>query len=210
MLEVERLKKTYGGRTILDIAQLQFDTGVYWIKGANGSGKTTFFKCLCGIAGFEGDCRIDGASLKKEPLTYRRLISYAEAEPQFPDFLTLNDLLRFVGKARNAGDQQRKELTDTLGLERFMTQPSRTWSSGMLKKAALALAFLGSPKTICLDEPFTTIDNPSLRRFMELVMKYHDQFGTAFLISSHVENADTWQKYDAVYEIEETNLVRKE
>lgn len=207
MLEITRLRKTYSERTVLDIPHLVFEKGAYAIKGSNGSGKTTFFKCICGIAGFEGDCLIEGVSMKKEPVAYRRLISLAEAEPQFPRFLTLNDLLRFVGKARRAGDLQIEELKEAFDLESFMTQPVRTWSSGMLKKAALALAFMGNPKIICLDEPFTTIDRPSLRNFIELAAKYRRQYGTAFLISSHVKDAHTWRDYDAVYEIVNANLV---
>jgi ABC-2 type transport system ATP-binding protein len=59
------------------------------------------------------------------------------------------------------------------------------WSSGMTKKLALLLAFLGRPAWILLDEPLITLDEAGLAGLLDLIREYHQQSGTGFLVSSH-------------------------
>jgi ABC-2 type transport system ATP-binding protein len=84
MIQLTDLKKKFGNQPVLDIPSFSLDKGIYWIRGLNGSGKTTFLKILSGIVPFQGDVSLDGTSLRKKPVAYRRLISFAEAEPLYP------------------------------------------------------------------------------------------------------------------------------
>ena len=207
MLLISDFRKAYGEKLVLEVSRIQFDPGLYWIKGPNGSGKSTFFKSICGIIPFEGDCKLDGVSLNKHPVAYRRKISYCEAEPVYPEFLTLNDLMHFTGKAKKAPAGRADELVTELGLGDFIHQPVRTYSSGMLKKSGLALALLGASDVVCLDEPFITIDRQSLEHVVRLIRRYHDRNGMTFLISSHVKDPDARIPYTKLFKIKERSIL---
>ena len=69
-------------------------------------------------------------------------------------------------------------------MRHFYEHPCGTYSSGMLKKLSLALAFLGEPKVIMLDEPLITIDDRAVECMYDLIRQYHAQ-GVTFLLSSH-------------------------
>src|SRR5204863_4122304 len=98
MLTIRNFSKSYNGTLVLTIKELKFDSGVYWIKGENGSGKSTFFKSIAGLLPHEGEICYENLSLKNNPVEYRKLINYSEAEPVYPGFLTAKDLVRFIGK----------------------------------------------------------------------------------------------------------------
>ncbi len=169
---------------VIQVPDLVLSEGIHWFKGANGSGKTTFFRTLAGMLPFEGEIQLGEWDIRKQPIEYRLHINYGEAEPDYPEFLTANDLIQFVATAKRASKSQVDSLIETLGIEPFLYQPTGTYSSGMLKKTSLALAFLGNPKVIILDEPLITIDDATVQRVYELVRDYHAK-GVTFLLSSH-------------------------
>ncbi|MFN8347167.1 MAG: ABC transporter ATP-binding protein [Spirosomataceae bacterium] len=184
MIRIKNLKKSYGGHLVIQVPDLVLSEGIYWFKGANGSGKTTFFRTLAGMLPFEGEIRLQDWDIRQQPVAYRLHINYGEAEPDYPEFLTAHDLIRFVATAKRASDTQVERLIALLGISPFLYQPSGTYSSGMLKKTSLALAFLGNPKVIILDEPLITIDDATVEQVYELVRDYHAK-GVTFLLSSH-------------------------
>jgi ABC-2 type transport system ATP-binding protein len=184
MLQIKNLQKSYGGHLVIQVPDLVLSAGIHWFKGANGSGKTTFFRTLAGMLPFEGEIQLGEWDIRKQPIEYRLHINYGEAEPDYPEFLTANDLIQFIATAKRASETQVDHLIETLGIEPFLYQPTGTYSSGMLKKTSLALAFLGNPKVIILDEPLITIDDATVQRVYELVRDYHAK-GVTFLLSSH-------------------------
>lgn len=182
MLEIRNFSKNYGDQTILIVESLTLEPGVHLIKGDNGSGKTTFFKCLAGILPFDGHASIDNVSLHNNSIAYRYLVNFAEAEPRYPGFLTSKDLIRFIGKTKQATRTQQDRYACDLGVDSFLEKACDTYSSGMMKKLSLALAFLGDPKMIILDEPLITLDGPTRARLFELI---RGKKNTIFLLSSH-------------------------
>lgn len=102
MLHIKHFHKAYPTGFELNINNLEFSSGIHLIKGENGAGKSTLFKAIAGIHPFEGEIALNGVSLSKEPLRYRMLVNYAEAEPQFPEFLSLDELILLVAQAKKA------------------------------------------------------------------------------------------------------------
>lgn len=186
MLRFINFEKTYHHIPVLKIDDLSIKHGVYWLKGANGTGKSTLLKSIAGILHFEGDIFLNGKiSLKKDSLTYRRLINFGEAEPVFPEFLSGRDMIKMFVGAKGSGKGHRDDYIEDMQMQSYIDQPLGTYSSGMLKKLSLVLAFTGNPEWILLDEPLITIDVASLDVLYGWILKKHEQDGTSFILASH-------------------------
>ena len=181
---------------ILEIPDLCLETGLYWLQGPNGSGKTTLLRILAGIIPFDGDVFLKGpnqvspVSLRQSPTPYRRLIAWADAEPQYPGFLTGRELLDFYRKILHPEAAQVKRLIEAFGVGAWFDTRTAAWSSGMTKKLSLLLAFLGTPALILLDEPMTTLDESGRTALGEFITNYQRELGASFMISSH-QNIDS-------------------
>jgi len=185
MLRFTNFKKSYGNYPALTIADFTIAEGIYWIKGVNGSGKSTLLKSIAGILAFDGDILLDEISIKKQPVDYRKLVNFAEAESLFPEFLTGRELINLFAAAKNAPAGQEQVYLDSMGMNGYVDKPVGTYSSGMLKKLSLLLAFLGKPKLIMLDEPLITIDTAALEVLYQWISNHRREHCTSFLLSSH-------------------------
>ena len=185
MLEFIHAQKFYGDRKILDIPSLHLEKGIYWLQGANGSGKTTLLRMIGGLLPFEGDIQVDAISQHRRPVAYRRSVSWADAEPLYPAFISGEELVNFYRDIRSAPAEQTDRLIAWWGMQAFLPTRIGAWSSGMIKKLSLLLAFIGSPRLILLDEPMITLDQAGIPLLYELIRESHRQQGTSFLISSH-------------------------
>ncbi len=186
MLEIANIKKEYSGQLILSIPHLKFTDGIYWIKGGNGSGKTTLLKIMAGLLPFEGTILLNTSTdIKKNPIDYRKYVNYAEAEPLFPSFLTGYDLIHLFEKTKSASSVDVKNLVDVFNIQSFLSNPIGTYSSGMVKKLSLVLAFIGEPKLILLDEPLVTLEDHSIPILLKLINSYQSEKKVSFLITSH-------------------------
>ena len=204
MLSIRSFTKSYHRETILSIDLLDLDAGIHFVKGENGSGKTTLFKCLAGIAPCQGEISTGDIHLRKDPVAYKYRINFAEAEPLYPGYLMANDLMHFVGKTKRASDDQIRFYRQHLDMDWFFNKSCSTYSSGMLKKLSLALAFLGEPKAIILDEPFITLDEKSRNKLFEIITKKKE---TIFLLSSHQTIEASALPISHDYRIENRTLV---
>jgi ABC-2 type transport system ATP-binding protein len=185
MLQFDQVSKTYHHQPVLEISHLQMERNIYWLQGKNGSGKTTFLSMIGGLIPFKGHISVDGINLHEQPLHYRRLVHFAEAEPLYPDFLTGFDLINFYQEVRKAAVVQTDMLINFFKMHSFLKQPIGTYSSGMVKKLSLLLAFIGKPSLVLLDEPLATLDEASVHTLPELISAYHKEFRTCFIFSSH-------------------------
>jgi ABC-2 type transport system ATP-binding protein len=185
MLQFENVYKSYNQQPVLEIDNLTLDRKVYWLQGTNGSGKTTLLRILAGQIPFSGDVLLEGISLRQNPLSYRRLVSFAEAEPMYPDFITGLELVRFYQEIRQSTTTQTDMLINLFRMHRFLSKPVGTYSSGMVKKLSLLLAFIGKASLILLDEPLATLDEGSIHILPDLISAYYKEFKTCFIFSSH-------------------------
>lgn len=141
-------------------------------------------KIMAGIHPFEGTVVLNGIDLVKNPIAYRQQVSFAEAEPIFPGFVTGWDLIRFVQNTRKEKEESLLALVDYFGVRSFLDYTVGTYSSGMIKKLSLLLAFIGNTKLILLDEPLITLEDIFLPLLFSLI-KLRQKQGTSFLLSSH-------------------------
>lgn len=206
MYTLRNFSKSYSGHFIIKVDQLNFSPGLYWIKGENGSGKTTLFKALAGLHPFDGEISFDdGISLRSHPVAYRKLVNYSEAEPLYPGFLTGKDLIHFVGNAKGMRKEQ-FHLIRQLGLDTYYENPCETYSSGMLKKLSVCLAFLGNPRVIILDEPLITLDEMARRTLAGTVGTFLEKKDSIVIISSHQPLDDTLH-VNGSFEIKDKSLI---
>lgn len=186
MLRLRQYKKAYGPEPVLEIKDLELAAGVYWLKGENGAGKTTLLKSIAGLIPFEGEIDVAGFSLRRQRRLYTKAVSFAEAEPVFPAFLSANELVQFYLQTKGGDAIQTAQMARAFHLDSYLSNQVGTYSSGMLKKLSLILAFTGTPKLILLDEPFVTLDVEAVAFLREMISGSSHQ-GVSFLISSHQE-----------------------
>lgn len=206
-LTLNNISKKYGSHTVLEFDEWKIDSGIYWLKGGNGTGKTTLFRIISGEIAFGGTVLLDEINLKKQPTNFRSKISYAEAEPQYPQFITGKELLDFYKDVRKASQIDIDLLTDLFEMTAFLNQKVGGYSSGMLKKLSIICAFIGDVELYILDEPLITIDAASADKLYQLILE-KSKHGKSFLLSSHQEIDKDKLTIKEVFAIENKKVVK--
>ncbi len=164
-LHIEALSYAYSNsRRVVDLWSQALAPGLVWLRGPNGSGKSTRLKLLAGMLQPQyGSARLAGVDLLREPLDYRRCVSFVGAEP--PPFEHLSPAERFDFLSRLYPQADRASWhahVAGFGLTPFLNQPLRTLSTGTQHKAALAAALALHTPLLLLDEPLNALDAASL------------------------------------------------
>lgn len=184
MLSIRNFKKRYPASEmpVLELPSLSLAPGIYWIKGENGSGKTSLIKSIGGLVPFEGSIEVTGLDIRLQRMAYCKAVNYAAAEPQYPGFLTGTELLDFYHAAK--GGNLPLQLMEALGTAHFVNSKTAVYSSGMMKKLSLALAFTGDPALVLLDEPFIALDIAAVEVLQKAIAAFGEK-GFSFIITSH-------------------------
>jgi len=160
LLSTTSLSFAYEQRRVVDLWSQDFGPGLCWLRGPNGTGKSTRLKLLAGALQPQwGTARIAGVDLVQQPLAYRREICFVAAEP--PPFEHLSPGERFGFLARlypNADASAWQRHVQGFGLQPFLDQPLRALSTGTQHKAALAAALALGTRVVLLDEPLIALD----------------------------------------------------
>lgn len=164
---------------------------VFGILGPNGSGKSTLIRLLATLLlPDDGDIRIFGFDVVRQPMQVQRLINRVSVEASF--FKKLSPMENLVYGARlygMSGAETRRqviEILTRLGLEeRAIHKPMEEMSRGMQQKVAIARALLSRPRLLLLDEPTTGLDPRSKREVQDVVRELRDQHGTTILLTTH-------------------------
>ena len=212
MLQIDHLTKTYGDKRAVDDLSLSIAPGeICGFIGHNGAGKTTTLKAVAGILAFDsGEIRVDGVSLKNDPLAVKRKIAYIPDNPDLYDFMSGIQYLNFIGDIFGvpAGERQEsiRTLSDRFELTKDLAQPVSAYSHGMKQKLAVISAWIHKPRLILMDEPFVGLD-PIASHLLKELMREHCEGGGAIFFSTHVlEVAE--RLCDKVVIIKQGRLVR--
>lgn len=194
-LAVSGLAKAYGRKQVLRGFDLKAAPGtVTAILGSNGSGKTTFMRCLLGLHVFQqGEIKVMGEDVRAHP-RYRRHIGYMPQVPSFPENLTVREIASLVARVRGVRPDFARG--GGLGVEAFLDQKWKTLSGGMKQKVNATLAVAFDAPLLVLDEPTASLDPASRLKLVEL-LKAEKARGKCILISTHVLG-DLWELADGM------------
>jgi ABC-type multidrug transport system ATPase subunit len=173
------------GKLILPGISLQIPPGrVTGLLGPSGSGKTTLMRAIVGVQVVErGQVTVLGVPAGTPAL--RRRVAYVTQAPSVYADLTVEENLRYFARILAAPRQRIEKVIRLVGLKEQTKQVTRTLSGGEFSRASLAVALLGEPELLVLDEPTVDVD-PILRR--ELWQTFYElaDAGASLLVSSHV------------------------
>jgi ABC-2 type transport system ATP-binding protein len=191
LVELERVRKVYYGRAVLDDLSLQIPEGeVFGYIGPNGAGKTTTLKILAGlVTRFEGSVRVGGNDVAKDRAKAHALIGFMPQSCGFQNWRTVQSALDSLGELSGVPADLRAKRIPAL-LERFRLLEARhkkvkDLSGGMTQKLGLIQALLHEPKLLVLDEPLEGLDPPS-RNLLKEIIRERQHAGTTVLFSSHI------------------------
>ena len=191
MLQIEHLTKIYGEKKAVDDLSLHILPGeIYGFIGHNGAGKTTTLKSVAGILRFDAvEIRIDGTSIRTDPLACKRKLAYIPDNPDLYDYMTGIQYLNFIANifGVSAADRQVRirELAERFELTNDLAQPIAAYSHGMKQKLAIISAWLHAPQLVVMDEPFVGLD-PKAAHLLKGMMRELCDRGGAIFFSTHV------------------------
>lgn len=189
-VEVKDLTKKFGDFLAVDRISLTINYGcIFGFLGANGAGKSTTIRMLCGLLRpTAGWARVAGFDVLREPDRIKKVIGYMSQKFSLYQDLTVQENLEFFGRVYGLfGNELKKrmaeikELVGLQGLDRYLTGEI---PSGWKQKLALGCAILHRPEIIFLDEPTGGVDPISRRNFWELIYRLSEE-GRAILVTTH-------------------------
>lgn len=184
---INRLTKQYENKIAVDRVSLQLTNGVYGLLGANGAGKTTFMRMLCGILKpTSGTVTFDGMDVSSEE--YRAELGYLPQDfGYYPDFNGMDFLLYMAslkGLTKTEAKRKSKKLLELVSLSDVAKKKIATYSGGMKQRLGIAQALLNDPKIIILDEPTAGLDPKERVRFRNLIKELGTE--SIVLLSTHI------------------------
>lgn len=191
MLEITHLTKNYDEKKAVDDLSLHIAPGeIYGFIGHNGAGKTTTLKSVVGILQFdEGEIKINGVSVKDDPIGCKKQLAYIPDNPDLYDFMTGIKYLNFIADIFGISTVERtekiKKYAEKFDLTDDLSQPIASYSHGMKQKLAIISAWIHSPKLIIMDEPFVGLD-PKASFLLKEMMHEVCENGGAIFFSTHV------------------------
>ncbi len=187
-IDVRGLSKKFDRKIVIDNLDIQVPTGqIYGFLGANGSGKTTTLRMLCGLLNPDsGDGTCLGYNIRSQSNLIKRHVGYMTQRFSLYDDLSILENLDFIARIHGLENRERKvqEAILELGLSERERQLAGTLSGGWKQRLALAAATLPAPQLLLLDEPTAGVDPEARHDFWNKIHEFA-QKGMTILVSTH-------------------------
>lgn len=187
MIEIARLTKRFSGTIAVDCLTLHVAAGeAVALHGANGAGKSTIIRCVLGLLHYEGRILIGGHDARTQGKQARRLVGYVPQELGFNDDLRVSEAVRLFAILRGERRVDVEATLGSVGLTGHERKCIRHLSGGMKQRLAVALALLGDPPALVLDEVTASLDAEGRAEFRDLLGRLNSD-GKTLLFASHRE-----------------------
>ncbi len=188
MIEVSGYTKRYGQHEAVSGLSFTVQAGaVFGLLGSNGAGKTTTIRALVGLTRpSEGQVRVMGYDVWKEPVKAKMAFGYIPDRPYLYGKLTARELLRFVGQLYKVPnlDSEINRWLELFRLTDFGNELLETYSHGMKQKVAIISAIMPDPPVLIVDEPMVGLDPHAAKQVRELFRNHADK-GRIVLLTTH-------------------------
>ena len=191
IIEVQDLVKSYGSHTAVNKVSFAVERGeIFGILGPNGAGKTTTVECIEGLRTRDGGTiRVLGHDPQDHGRELPQLLGAQLQESELPDKLRVGEIMRLYSSFyRDPADW--RELIEALDLGEKLGTQFRHLSGGQKQRLSIALAMVGSPQVVVLDELTTGLDPQARRDTWDLIEKVRGRGVTILLVTPFMEEAE--------------------
>lgn len=185
ILTAKNIVKMYGKKTVLDNVSMNIQKGdIYGFIGKNGAGKTTFMRVILSLTyPKSGEVKLFGdKSINEVGLKVGSLIE----SPGFYKNLTAKENLKRFSILYGADESKVDEILKWVGLSNTGNKKAKDFSLGMKQRLGIAIALLGDPELLLLDEPINGLDPEGIKEIRDLIIKLNKERNITILISSHL------------------------
>lgn len=185
IIETKNLTKQFPNKLAVDHVDMHIKRGdIYGFIGRNGAGKTTAMKLILGLLNpTDGEISLFGdTNLDKQRI---RIGSLIEAPGLYKNASAFENMKRF-SILFGGTDEEIKEILDLVGLGNVGNRKAGSFSLGMKQRLGIAIALLGNPEILVLDEPINGLDPAGIKEIRDTILKLNQEKNVTFLISSHL------------------------
>ncbi len=191
MIDVAKIGFSYGDNRIFNDFSVRFEGKITGLIGQNGAGKTTLVNLILGLRKLDsGRITVDGLDISENRNEILKHVGVMFESPEFPEYYTLINYLVFVGRLRGMEPEEATREAESL-LRRFdladrAKSKFKSLSAGMRQKYAIAVAVIGHPKLLLLDEPTANLDVKARTDVLEYLQELAYQHNLHVVILSHI------------------------
>ncbi|MDR1226428.1 MAG: ABC transporter ATP-binding protein [Prevotellaceae bacterium] len=196
VISVDKLTKTFGSFTAVDHISFDVNQGeIFGFLGANGAGKTTAMKVLCGLLSpTSGSATVAGYDVYRQPNKIKQNIGYMSQKFSLYEDLTVLENMNFYGGVYNLNNEQlntqREQLINRLDLHNEAKKRVSELPLGWKQKVAFLVAIMHHPKIVFLDEPTGGVDPITRRQFWDLIYEAAANDITVFVTTHYMDEAE--------------------
>lgn len=196
VIKADKLTKRFGDFIATNEISFEVYKGeIFGFLGANGAGKTTAMRMLCGLSiPSSGDATVAGFDVYKETESIKKNIGYMSQKFSLYEDLTVSENIRFFGGIYGLSDKQLKEKSESLiaslGMKDMAKQLVASLPLGWKQKLSFAVAIFHEPKIVFLDEPTGGVDPITRRQFWDMIYNASDRGITVFVTTHYMDEAE--------------------